>query len=1259
MLSSKFLFSLWSKPYHFPITLLGTGLIFIIIILLVWLTLTTENKIHRLHTLEATALSLESTLANEYAQSFLMENKKNIENNNLLILSKNLSYKIEQLQRDLLPFQNDVWYVGEPFGYPLLAKLKKLQQQFQHAKSATPDEREKYLYQVNSIIGLMHRLETQLAQDTVAAMGHYWKMLWSWGGLGLGLTFFMGYRFYHHDQLRTQLVAQLAQANDEKAHEIKDKERLQQKQIYLNKMLSATRRINQLITHTMTRGQLIRDACQILVKQMNYSSAWIVIFDEYGRCIDFEEMGFADQSPAFRRFLQRGNCSPCLKVMQHHHIKLYDEPLSVCVECPLGFTYHGNSILLAKLCVEERMLGAIGVTITPDNLNIDPDENISLFNELAADIRFALQKIELQERHVATEFAIRQREEQFRNLAANVPGVIYQLRQYKSSAKASSEGCYQFTYLSPQLNQMYGISPEEVALNPALMVHKILPEDRTNYLSNFENYQDAQPWQQEWRILGPDGEIHYIRGYARPRITDDNAVWWDGLLLDITEQKKAEQRIREEQLRFRGLFNNLINGVSIFKTVKKENKAEETFLLLDINQAGLNIIGKRWSEVVGRSVTDTFPQAIEQGLFAVMRQVWVTGQPRFYPSTEYNGTHAGIWLDNAVYKLCNNELVVVFEDVTQRRQAELALQENEAHFRALFDSAPVALWEEDFSAVRQLLFSAWPNYPVEDWNDYLATQPQLVEQCIQAVQVLRCNRRAVQLFDADSEEALLPSLQNIFTAESVTVFRRELAAFLRGETQFEHESAQRTLSGKIIWTEVRVTLAPGHETDWAKVFVAISDLSERKANESALLEAREKLEENVQIRTHELQLANEQLQRLSQMKDEFLASMSHELRSPLNAVLAGSEVILEGSLGPITQRQQKALRRICDSGYHLLSLINDILDVAKLEAGKMTLELEPSSPQDIAQSCLTLIRESALKKKLTIHTHFDPTVTKIAVDQRRLKQILINLLSNAIKFTSVGGKIGLTYEGWAESRQVRFTVWDNGIGIEPMLREKLFQAFVQLDSRLARKYEGTGLGLALVKELAELHGGSVALDSTPGQGSQFHVNLPWEPTVLPQSKPALVATCPADRQENVIGLSLNISVGKKILLVDDSATARQLLATYLRYLGYEVQCATNGESALQMLAKNFPDAILLDVQMPDIDGLEVTQQIRANPQWAALPVIALTALAMPGDEARCLQAGMNAYLSKPAPIHQVVRTLEKFFSPPTAGHHVANPTHES
>jgi len=423
--------------------------------------------------------------------------------------------------------------------------------------------------------------------------------------------------------------------------------------------------------------------------------------------------------------------------------------------------------------------------------------------------------------------------------------------------------------------------------------------------------------------------------------------------------------------------------------------------------------------------------------------------------------------------------------------------------------------------------------------------------------------------------------------------------------------------------------------------INFSDISERKRAEAELRQAhddlaeeRAHLAERVRERTAELDRANEELARTAQAKDEFLAAMSHELRTPLTSILGLSETMGDGWLGELTEQQAKAARTIHENGTHLLDLINEVLDMSRVASGRVNLHWDQVPVNQLWDASLRLINPAAKAKGLEVRAHIDPEVRLLRGDSRRLKQVLVNLLSNAVKFTPEGGTIGLDVAGDKARKLVCISIWDTGVGIPVEQRDHLFKPFVQLDSRLSRRYDGTGLGLALAYGMAELHGGTIAIESTLGEGSRFRVSLPWDPEAQNAARIPSEEESPGET-----GAQAPLPFRPLVLLVEDNKNNLEMLATYLRIRDCDVMTAENGVEAVALAKEHLPDLILMDVQMPEMDGLEATRLLRIEPALRLTPIIALTALAMPGDRERCLEAGMDDYLSKPLGLKELHRTV--------------------
>jgi len=425
------------------------------------------------------------------------------------------------------------------------------------------------------------------------------------------------------------------------------------------------------------------------------------------------------------------------------------------------------------------------------------------------------------------------------------------------------------------------------------------------------------------------------------------------------------------------------------------------------------------------------------------------------------------------------------------------------------------------------------------------------------------------------------------------------------------------------------------------------ELAEKIQAEKALQVLNQELEDRVEQRTADLKtselqlqknnenlaLTNIELARATRLKDEFLANMSHELRTPLNAILGMSEVLQEGILGELGERQKNAVNTIESGGQHLLALITDILDLAKIESGKLELHIENTEIEKLCNDSLIFIKQLALKKNIQLIFKISDRLKQnhsvyIEVDELRMRQALINLLTNAVKFTPDGGTVTLeaqitevANEGEQHKVYIDFLVIDTGIGISPEDIGKLFQTFVQIDSALNRKYAGTGLGLSLVKKIVEMHGGSVAIESEFNKGSKFTIRIPCQ---IDSS-----TNHPINLQPSITEPSGNKDIPYKVLIADDNSANMETICAYLESRNYQVFTASNGKIAVDMAITLKPDIILMDIQMPEMDGLTAIKLIRANPETVNIPIIALTALAMSGDREKCIEAGANDYMSKP------------------------------
>ncbi|MBD2463471.1 PAS domain S-box protein [Oscillatoria sp. FACHB-1407] len=766
-------------------------------------------------------------------------------------------------------------------------------------------------------------------------------------------------------------------------------------------------------------------------------------------------------------------------------------------------------------------------------------------------------------------------------------------------------------YANQELTIALGYTPKEIhEMGATLFSNLMHPEDLEKfifYLQDLKNLEGQEKRTIEYRLLNPKGEWRWYlsQDTSFRRGVDGQVQQVIGTAQDITARKQIEEQLYRSEAQLRTA--QRIAGFGSWE--------------FDV-QTGV----VTWSE----EVFDIFGRNVEDGAYSyeelhaaihpndrdhhrsLTQQAIEYGHPytvefRFY---RHGGDLRYVHARGEAILGSNGQpiqLLGTVLDITERKQSEEQLRHLSERLTIALQSGGFGSWEYDFVRSQQLwddrmyeLYGVTPDNfagTLDAWLGYL---------------------------HPDDRESMLNQIQEVL------------------DNQSEYSAEFRIIhpTGAVHHLKAYGILQRNEQQEPVRMIGINYDITDFKLAEEQLRQI-----------NNRLTLTNAELHRATRLKDEFLANMSHELRTPLNAILGMAESLQDEILGVINPHQKDAISSIERSGQHLLELINDILDLAKVESGKLELQLCPVKINHLCISSLNFVRQQAFAKNIQITTELPSDLPAIILDELRIRQVLINLLSNAVKFTPNGGSIKLAVHQEQSQGQplLCFQITDTGIGIALDDMCKLFQPFTQVDSQLNRKHMGTGLGLALVRRLVELHQGQITVASEVGRGSCFTVCLPYKtessafvtPAHDKQSFASATkeqdASLPSNQASNIT--STYTPTKSLILLVEDNEANAATISNYLEGRGYQLLRASNGQEAITLATTQHPNLILMDVQMPDIDGLEAIARIRTYPQLAHTPIIAVTALAMTGDREKCLAAGANDYMTKPIKLKQLVNVI--------------------
>ncbi|NJN65727.1 MAG: PAS domain-containing protein [Chloroflexaceae bacterium] len=819
------------------------------------------------------------------------------------------------------------------------------------------------------------------------------------------------------------------------------------------------------------------------------------------------------------------------------------------------------------------------------------------------------------------------------------------------SVQVNADGTLIFDWGTRSFEKLTGFDLSGISLDDwQRLVH---PDDWELFQQRLEHLAAGRPVESEYRMVTRDGQVRWLRDYGRPVLDpqDGRLTQVYGAVKDVTAYKRAGQSLRESERMLSTLMRNL-PGMAYrcrnnwhweMEFVSEGSKALTGYAPAALTGSAEITYGDLihpedrqmvWDEVQ-TALAEHRPFHLTYRIRAASGEekwVWEQGM--------------GVFLDPGGFLALEGFVT----DISRQKQIEAALRESEAQIRqhaarvealvhvasrlnAQLDLATVLhnVCEETARALSVDVVVVCLYHEATDTLDYAygigvpADAATLILPFPRAyIDTMTQRMGSVRVFSDAQEFGGLMHRDLLSQARVGTLVGTNIVR----EGQLTGVLSAATIDRGRTFTDNELLLMRGIANQAAQA-IANARLFDTMQQERTLLARR------VHERTAELSRTNAKLARAVRARDEFLANMSHELRTPLNAILGLTESLQEYIYGPVNERQAKTLQTIEASGRHLLDLINDVLDLAKIEAGRMDLYFDAVTIETVCQASLQFVRQQARRKHIEVFFKQDTDLEVIHADTRRLKQILVNLLSNAVKFTPEHGSVGLEVTANEERGVIFFTIWDTGIGIAREHMGRLFQSFVQLDSSLSREHVGTGLGLSLVARLSELHGGSVSVESELGLGSRFTVCLPIYRT---EREGVRVAEEETDGDGPDPFLS-DAQEAPLILLAEDNEANIDLYSEYLERKGYRVVVARNGHEVLDRVREECPSLILMDIQMPRLNGLEAIHRIRADACLASIPIIALTALAMPDDRERCLEAGANEYLSKPVSLKELWRAI--------------------
>ena len=718
----------------------------------------------------------------------------------------------------------------------------------------------------------------------------------------------------------------------------------------------------------------------------------------------------------------------------------------------------------------------------------------------------------------------------------------------------------------------------------------------------------------EVTVRAKDGSVRTVLATASR--VDESA---NGLravtLYDITERKAAEERLRVSEEHYRTLAENVSDVIWVMDLKSRRF----TYVSPSVQQRHGYAPEEIMAQPVEAFLTTESARRLDDDIGQTLSAMATGTASTWVRSMEIDQLHRDgrvVHSEVVTRYLADADgmptaLLGVSRDITERKATTRALSESRNLLRTIVDALPIRVFWKD----RDL--------------HYLGCNPPFARDAGQS----------------SLEDLLGKDDYQLMWAEHAEIYRADdRAVMASGTPKLYYEEPQTGPAGQTLWLSTSKLPLRGADGEIVGVLGMYEDITERKRAESAIRELNADLERRVKLRTAELEVANAVLvqardaaEAANRAKSAFLANMSHEIRTPMNGILGMASVLRRSDLTP---RQTLHLDSIDTSAKHLLRLLSDILDLSKIEAEKLSLEVAPLALEPLMRHVGQMMEVGAQAKSVQVRIELPTLPDGLMGDAMRLQQALLNYATNAVKFTAAGS-ITLrldVLEATDASALLRFEVVDTGVGIDAETKARLFRAFEQADSSTTRAYGGTGLGLAITRRLAELMGGEVGVESQPAQGSRF-----WFTARLARCAVAASEASKPSAQD-AEALLRRDHAGRTVLLVEDDSINRLVVEGLLTDVGLRVQLAHDGLEAVQRVTAEPFDLILMDMQMPRLDGAQAAVRIRQTQHGVTVPIIALTANAFAQDRERCLSAGMNDFIAKPLQADELFETLLNWLS---------------